>query len=85
MSETAQISGKALMLLTAARWKRRGDKRVPIESRLLFHQREAVQRRADALGVDIVEEFILPKQTEFTDHPLFGEMLKVIHNRRMIT
>jgi hypothetical protein len=54
---------------------------MPVETPLLFHQREAIHRKADELGADILEEFTFPKQSEMTEYPLFREMLTVVRDR----
>jgi hypothetical protein len=83
MSKQRQVQDnqKALMLLTAARWERKGNYHVPVESSVLFHQREAIIRKSEELGIDIVEEFVIPKQSELLTNPMFRTMLRVILDR----
>jgi hypothetical protein len=81
MSEPTQGDTKALILLTALRWQRQQN--VPVDSPMLFHRREAIIRKADELGVDIIEEFVFPTQYDMVAHPLFSEMLYVIAQRRI--
>jgi hypothetical protein len=76
-----QGSKKALMFLTASRWERRRHGDVPVESSVLFHQCEAMKRKAEQLDADIIEKFAIPKQSDLLAHPLFRGMLQVISNQ----
>jgi hypothetical protein len=81
MGKQVQGDKTALMFLTAPRWERRRNGGVPVESSVLFHQREAIKRKAEQLGADIVEEFATPKQSDLLTHPLFRDMLHVISDQ----
>jgi hypothetical protein len=81
MSKQVQGDKKALLFLTASRWERRRHSDVPVESPMLFHQREAIIRKAAQLDADIVEEFVIPKHSDLLTHPLFRDMLHVITNQ----
>ncbi|MGH3872387.1 MAG: recombinase family protein [Pseudonocardiaceae bacterium] len=78
MSRQAQSSKNALIFLMAPRWERRRKGDVPVESPVLFHQREAIKRKAEELDADIVKEFVISKQSDLLTNPLFREMLHVI-------
>jgi hypothetical protein len=71
---------KAIAYITVSsppKWKQCEDV-IQIKSSLLFNQRESIERKAAAIGADIVGEFVIPKASNTITGSQFRKMLDFI-------
>jgi hypothetical protein len=66
------------MISSAPQKRKQDDGATPVNSSLFFHQRKAIERKAEEIGADIICEFVIPQPSYAATSSQFQNMLHYI-------